>query len=767
MFEHLTQEHAEKRCTPCDSFLYCIKLQVGRCEAHVETCWARFKERFKINAPVQEHDVFVTATELDIMRRSGGAGLYAGAPAVTCDSNTHFATYRLAKKDRPGDAISCAALDHMFGALTSMLNHGRVANRSCCCVIDRGVGMREVRPVRLQKKPEPDDGLEEAPVTVDCHITESKIPGVDLCHDVNEPADTVPLAVRYLPEIEARLFWLNSQRNVVTAIEERINLPHVPMDLTDGEKEEIRALTEVLRQQIDEDKQLIDKIVQDKLGVYGWKSKKWTVKRAARALEQLRQTYAPKYAFEAGIKLEPSKRGKAPRLLVADGDKGQVMAWVLIGVLEAWLFKRYRHRSIKGLPKTEAMERVAQQLRQKDPRAPADSPDVPVAILENDGSAWDACMSDVLRDLVENSVMEKIAEVVEKYFLTEAPPDFTDARLASNKLVELRLGYRKGKGADDKEATCDIPRGKSWSTVIRAIRRSGCRGTSCLNFLANMVCWSWVIGGADAVKLIRPQGCKVHCVDGYVRFVKFCFEGDDSIVSFYCYIEERNMTEEFRTMMGARWVKLGHRPKLFWRRPGEVAEFTGWHFKVQAEGIDANNAAPDLFRNLTNMAFSINPVAINAAAAGDMRGLMRAVAPGIIARLYPLASRLPQFCRALYSQFGEFVSSETEYSRDEVYALELEPEDLGFHESDYTRDMDAVIERTTLRFQPVLERFHSELAKGDDIREPDLAVDLGLVKNRDDYYDLLESIEGGYRVGADSEAFRAAVAEIRDRPVDA
>lgn len=761
MFDHLTKDHAHRRCTPQDSILFDLELQVSRCDRHVETCWERFRDHFRMNPVVQTKHVYLTGKEVDIMRRSGGAGLYAGAPTTTCDSNTHFATYRMDKKDRPGDPVSCTALDHLFGYLTAAIQHGRVANRSCCGRQERGVGMRSLQPVELKKaEPVITETIEPEPV-VECHTRESQIAGVQLCFDENEPADTPPLAVRYLPEIEARLFWLNSQRNVNVAIKERIDVPHVPVDLTETDKAEIKAIMDVLISQLHDDKELIDKIVQDKLGIYGWKSKKWTPKRAAKALAELRATYAPRYQFEAGIKLEPSKRGKAPRLLVADGDRGQVMAWVLIGVLESWLFKRYRHRSIKGLPKTEAMARVAQSLRQKDPRLNVDSPDVPVAVVENDGSAWDACMSDTLRDLVENPLMDAIAKLMEKYFLEEAPPDFLDARCASNKLVDLGLSFRKGKGADDKVETCDIPKGKCWKTVIRAIRRSGCRGTSCLNFLANMVCWSWVIGGKDAVKLVRPQGCRVVCVDGHVRFVKFVFEGDDSIVSFFAYDGTRTMTDDFITMMTARWVKLGHRPKLFWRKEGEVAEFTGWHFAVEATGIDYEKACPDIMRNLTNMAFSINPTAVKAAADGDKRALMRAVAPGIIARLYPFAARLPQFCRAIYNQFGRHVRAEAELTRDEMYALELEPEDLGFHESDYTRDMDATIERQTLRFQPLLQRFETELAKGDALAEPDLAVSLGVVKSFDDYHDLLDLIEGGYYVGADSEAFRNGVKEIR------
>ncbi|APG78110.1 RNA-dependent RNA polymerase [Beihai weivirus-like virus 13] len=790
MLQHLTYEHASGRADVSDTFLYELELQVARCGRHVETCAQRIRDRLgRIKHAlcgqfhgVGVHHVYLTRGEVDIMRRSGGAALYSGAPTTTADSNLHFATYRLDKKERRGDPISCATIDQLFGYLAATIQQGRVANRHCCCLHTAGLGLRNLRPVKRMPEDEPeppksDDGKdgkvegppEDDPPQVDCHTCHSGLAGIQLIHDVNEGPETIPLAVRYLPQIEERLFWLNSQKNVERAIKERIEEPHVPVTLSQEEKDDLRAVTQVMIDQLKADKGLIDKIIQDKLGIYGWKSKKWAPARAEKALSELRATFAPKFRFDAGIKLEPSKRGKAPRLLIADGDRGQVMSWVLIGTLEAWLFKRWRHRSIKGLPKTEAMQRVCQSLRQKDPRAGPDTPDIPVSIVENDGSAWDACMSETLRSLTENPVMEAVAEMVEQYFLVEGPPEFIDARVASNRLTKLQLGFRKGKGGDDYVGKCDLPKGKAWQTIISAIRRSGCRGTSCLNFLANMICWAWVIGGRDACKLVRPQGARVTCVDGVVRFVKMVFEGDDSILSFVGLntagqAADQQLSREYIHTCTQRWTKLGHRPKLYWRAIGAVAEFTGWHFSVSDVGIGSDCAAPDLIRNLTNMAYSINAAAINATAAGDRKALMSAVAPGVIARLYPMAEKFPMLCKLLYGQFAHHLrdTTTTDLTRDEIYALELEPEDFGFKESDYNTDMDLNIERATQRFQPILERFEMAIGRGNEQEEADLAVRLGLVPDNDKYYDLLDAIEGGYRVGADSAAFARSVEAIRE-----
>lgn len=796
VIQHLTKEHALARCDTRDDFLFEVEVQVGRCDAHAVTCTERFINFFPrifFDRPLQVHRLYFTKSEVDVMRRAGGSALYAGAPASTTDSNLHFATYRLDKKDRKGDSISCAAVDHLFGYIAATISQGMVANRWCCCFRTHKPGLRHCVPIKepphvAHKRErqvgatsaanpwtpevcaayESEDSDEEVSTPVDCHTVVSKVPGVELCHDRNEPADSPPLAVRILPRVENRVFWMNSQRNINMAVRQRIEQPFVPMTMSDAERAELSAVGAVLIEEFKKDKKLIDKIIQDKTGLSLWRSKKWTPKRAERALHDLRATYAPKYRFEAGIKLEPSKTSKPPRLLVADGDRGQVMAWVVIGTLEAWIFKRWRHRSIKGLPKSEAMQRVAQSLRQKDPRAAADSPDIPAAIVENDGSAWDACMSDTLRDLVENPIMAAIGEAVQAYFLVESPPDFINARLASNKMTELNLGFRKGKGADDPIGTCDLPKNKSWQLTIRAIRRSGCRGTSCLNFVANMTCWAWAIGGSEACKLVRPQGSRVLCVDGIVRFVKMVFEGDDSILSFVTLDAagkpaEAQLTREFMHTLGLRWTSMGHRPKLHWRRPDQVAEFTGWHFAVDEHGIDGDVAAPDLFRNLTNMAFSLNKGAIAAAISGDSRALNAAVAPGVISRMYPMADRFPQLCRIIAGRFGRHMrdTSEIELTRDEIYALELEPEDFGFKESEEASDMDLVIERATHRFQPIYKRFETAMGRGNDQAEATLATRLGIVPDDTAYFDLLDAVEGGFMVGAEEEKFGDDVASLR------
>jgi hypothetical protein len=274
-----------------------------------------------------------------------------------------------------------------------------------------------------------------------------------------------------------------------------------------------------------------------------------------------------------------------------------------------------------------------------------------------------------------------------------------------------------------------------------------------------------VIGGEFGAKLIKPQGSRVLCVDNVYRYVKMAFEGDDSILSFHCRDTTFNMTEHFEDMIRDRWIMLGHRPKIHWRKPDDKpAEFTGWHFGVTPYGLNPRLAAPDLVRNLINMVYSTNPVAVKAAVDGNKEDLMRAVAPGVIARLYPLASKYPVLCEKIHSKFAKYIRGETEYTLDQQYALNLVPEDFGFKEYDPNRDVDAEIERSTQRCLPILERFGLELAKAkanDHFDEPQLAVALGVCKTTDGYADLLDSIDGGFNVGSCNRAFAVAVEDAR------
>ena len=57
---------------------------------------------------------------------------------------------------------------------------------------------------------------------------------------------------------------------------------------------------------------------------------------------------------------------------------------------------------------------------------------------------------------------------------------------------------------------------------------------------------------------------------------KFGFEGDDSCL----WLIGRQLTPAELEVLESRWAFLGHRPKLFMRKNGDVAEFCGWKIVV-------------------------------------------------------------------------------------------------------------------------------------------------------------------------------------------
>jgi hypothetical protein len=74
------------------------------------------------------------------------------------------------------------------------------------------------------------------------------------------------------------------------------------------------------------------------LGLDKIASKKWSKERFEKSLHNLLQRADPEYKFSASVKAENMQEGKAPRLLIADGDDGQFMALIATSCMEDLLF---------------------------------------------------------------------------------------------------------------------------------------------------------------------------------------------------------------------------------------------------------------------------------------------------------------------------------------------------------------------------------------------------------------------------------------------
>jgi hypothetical protein len=188
--------------------------------------------------------------------------------------------------------------------------------------------------------------------------------------------------------------YSKTAHNVKAAVEERIDKKKVDFSLNDADKQRIGRL---VRKSMSDHKacgvfgkERIRQWAIDNLDLESLKSGKWSTQRFKASLENLYSTDEPRYSFKAGIKYECMPEGKAPRLLIADGDDGQLMALAVVKCFEDLLFHHFESKSIKHLAKREAVDRVLKELTKKG-----------AGTVEGDGSAWDTTCNVAIRGLVE------------------------------------------------------------------------------------------------------------------------------------------------------------------------------------------------------------------------------------------------------------------------------------------------------------------------------------------------------------------------------
>lgn len=395
------------------------------------------------------------------------------------------------------------------------------------------------------------------------------------------------------PTLEDRVVYENTEGNVDAAIAGRITeaQQRVKFSLNPSQRAELRALSKAMchgPRSIFSRRKILDMV--ETLTGQDLKSKKWSAKRFENAIEDLRSRYAPNYVFKCRIKLEPMKGSKPPRLLIADGDAGQVMALLTIGVIERLLFSANHMKSIKEMSKPEAMEQVSKEIHKK----PSDKS---YAVVESDCTAFDAHTGPQLRDDTENVIIDHVDDAISSLFVPEHHWHERHGDACKASKLKLMFCIQATDQLFDVYATMK----KSKTKLISAIRRSGHRGTSVLNWLVNHACWSWVVCGPNASKLADPTTRRVVAHTGAKLSLDSVFEGDDSILGI------AGLGEDLFATFTPRWEALGHEAKLFWRRPGgERAEFTGWLFVVDGDGL-TSKYAPDAKKHLSNGPLSVSP----------------------------------------------------------------------------------------------------------------------------------------------------------------
>lgn len=559
-----------------------------------------------------------------------------------------------------------------------------------------------------------------------------------------------PLAVQMGGVPPTSTHFANSLTNARRALLERQIKPYTELILSQAEREELISISEAFTRMLATDGQVDDILATLLFG--NWRSRKWTVQRAEKGLEELMKRYDPHYNFSGSIKLEAGKNGKPPRLIVADGDAGQIMAWVVIGTLERALVKRYKVRTIKGVSKSDRMKKLVKDLQHFHRDEKGDiTRRLESTILENDGSAWDACCSQDLRDMTENILIDHIMERMKPYIMPESL--HAAAHDISVKTKVYKLAFKPSRSsavcwtslaasANGDELIHALLK-KQVKHLVAAVRRSGHRGTSILNWIINQILWVWVIFGAEGAAFAAPNKLRAKDIYGIVRYIKMCFEGDDSILSL-----TESVTKAMVQGWKDRWIKLGHRPKLYARKPGDCAEFCGWKFLCDQFGLVEDECTPDAPRQFKNGHTTHAQEAVAFAVQEDKAAFAKAVVPGILARAYTLAEKTPilaQYFLTLAEKVNGGCIGAMAFDAESLYQVGRNPE---AHLPEFWKaDIDVDLFLSEYKnWQEITTMVKSAVSAGLAIAadaEPEFAVRQGWVKSVDEYTRFIEVLTAG------------------------
>jgi hypothetical protein len=388
------------------------------------------------------------------------------------------------------------------------------------------------------------------------------------------------------------------------------------------------------------------------------RSGKWTEDRLNKTVESLCCRIQPAFKLKCDVKLESMPEGKAPRMLIADGDEGQVLSLITICCIEDLIKKHLPKKGIKGKGKRDAMERIAAELRvpkvaysrtgqlQGKAKGKGKKPllgekdENGMSVFEGDGSAWDTTCSIQLRDCVENPVILHVASIL-KVLMSE-PEAWAQAHSDISVMRDLTLNFKKNK--------------EFRTYIIDAIRRSGHRGTSCLNWWTNFVCWHCAIFEMPETYL-DPEVKYGKDHTGANRWLASAFEGDDSILSTTPRIKEK---DELYVSLMQRWERFGFNMKIFIR--SDRALFTGYYHALDADG-PTGVFMPEVDRCFARAGISCSPTMIEYFKKEDRAGCLSIARAAALARAHEFAGLSPTIS-VKYLRFYESLGVKTLVDRD-------------------------------------------------------------------------------------------------------
>lgn len=461
--------------------------------------------------------------------------------------------------------------------------------------------------------------------------------GVDAVGIIGQQFDTTaervaaPLVgAQVLPASKPPLVYASTDPNVASAIDERLTRKANPCKWT---KADFKKVMDFSRKAVNEvfTKQRVNQWIIKNLDMSAIKSGKWSEERLRKSLDNLWQIPDPEFQFTTACKAEVMPDGKAPRFLIADGDAGQLMALLAISCFESILFEEYEEHSIKHEGKRQAVQNVAGRMK-----APGTAP---ACMIEGDGSAWDAtCNTDVRES--ENFVIAHITKVLHDNGVV--PNAWLDAHVKANSKKSLKLMFRGKFNYVTKH-------------LIPAIRRSGHRGTSCLNWWTNFMMWSCSVyrDPGQFLKSSRRNGIDVT---GKMRWMFGAYEGDDSLVCTSPRLEEDAAdTRQIKDF----WVRAGFNMKFVHQE--KRATFVGYHVQVE-NGRATGLVCPELPRAFTKSA-SCSADAKIALRAGSSGMLKKTAAALAVGKAADFAGILPTVSQK-YLDYAESLTSDNFHDRE-------------------------------------------------------------------------------------------------------
>lgn len=307
-------------------------------------------------------------------------------------------------------------------------------------------------------------------------------------------------------------------------------------------------------------------------------SSKWSPQRFREAYDEAMSETRVRIEQTFQIKVNEAlpAKGKAPRPIIQCGDRAQVLMSLPVKCFEELLFEFFEKSSIKHVPKYDAMKRVAEHLHQPGAH-----------LIEGDGSAWDACCNSKIRAMTENRILRQIIQVLGSD--PEVPQEWMETVLTDMEKLKL-----KGKAKVSDFCLSPI------RVCIESIRQSGHRGTSCFNYLINLVCWLCVLCEKPELMIRKSrdgelQSKYVSAFDHKEYYLKYSFEGDDSALS---------TTEDVSAHAGAiegLWTSLGFRMKLVFAK--QKLTFTGFDFLCDEKG-PTGLFIPEVARNIASSSWT-------------------------------------------------------------------------------------------------------------------------------------------------------------------